>query len=307
MNKIIVTGARGFIGRHTLPFLEKLGFEVHAITSKEIEAQSQNGKGPTWHKVNILDAKEVDVLCENVGASHLLHLAWYDNPRDRMTSERNIEWVEATLHLARKFSENGGKRFVMGGSCTEYDWKFGYCNESVTPTNPQSIYGECKLAVHKILEKYSTQIGLSYASGRTFFVYGPHEAESRLVAYAIRCLLMKQEAKMSHGNQMRDYLHVVDVADALVKLLVSDISGAVNIGSGRAVKLREIVDMAGEKLNALHLLAYGPVESIFDSPVVMADNSRLRNELEWVPKFDLEEGIEDTIKWWQKELEITAA
>lgn len=305
MRKIIVTGARGFIGSHTIPFLKERGYEIHAITSKSTSLELRDDV--IWHSVDLRDAHQVMVLCNEVRADSLLHLAWYDNPEDRMVSKKNIEWVVATLNLAREFAVNGGERFVMGGSCTEYDWQYGYCSEYRTPTTPQSIYGECKASVHNILEKYARKVGLSYACGRIFFVYGPHEAKNRLVAYAIRSLIMKQKANFSHGHQMRDYMHVADVADALITLLASDLNGAINIGSGRASQLREIVGLAAKKLNGPHLLSYGPVGSTFDSPLVMADITRLRDELGWTPKYDLERGIDDTIKWWKEELKVTAA
>jgi len=303
MKKVIVTGATGFIGRHTIPILQELEYDIHAITSKS--DRNDLRQDINWHSVDLLKPDEVTGLCRTIKANYLLHLGWYDNPSDRMISEQNIKWVEASLHLAREFAGNGGKRMVLGGSCTEYDWRYGYCSESITPTHPESMYGECKSALHKILEKYARKQGLSYASGRIFFVYGPYEQEKRLVTYAIRSLLMRKKANLSHGHQMRDYLYVGDVADALVTLLTSDVTGAVNIGSGRAVKLREIVNLVGEKLNGLGLLTYGPVESTFDSLVVMADISRLRDELDWEPKYDLEDGIEETINWWKDEIKAT--
>jgi len=303
MEKVVVTGASGFIGKHTLPYLKKLNFDIHAITSSE--KVDNLDKDITWHSLDIFDLKKVSEFCKEVSAPNLLHMAWYGGDKDRMTSSTNVKWVEASLHLIRQFAENNGKRIVMAGSCTEYDWKYGYCNEKITPENPQSLYGQCKSSVNRIVAEYAEKNDLSYANGRIFFVYGPHEQEQRLVAYAIRSLLKKQIANLSHGNQMRDYMHVDDVADALVQLLVSDVKGAVNIGSGRAVKLREIVDLIGEKLDGQELLEYGPVESKFDSPVVLADITKLRGELGWTPKFDLESGIADTINWWKNELKVT--
>ena len=305
MKKVIVTGARGFIGRHTIPFLKEQGFDIHAITSKPITEKLRNDI--TWHSIDLLDPDQVTNFCKKINATHLLHLAWYDNTTDRMTSAENIVWVGASLHLVQQFAQNGGERVVLGGSGTEYDWRYGYCSEELTPTKPESFYAQCKTSLHAIIKKYALTTNLSYASGRVFFVYGPHEQENRLVAYAIRSLLLRQQASMSHGHQMRDYMHVADVADALVKLLASKITGSINIGTGRAVKLREIVNLIGEKLDGLDLLEYGPVESKFDSPLVMADISKLRDELEWEPNYDLESGIEDTIKWWQEEMKITTA
>lgn len=304
MEKVVVTGASGFIGKHTIPFLKKQNFDIHALSSSKKNIDNPDND-VSWHSIDIFDFKKVSEFCKELGASNLLHMAWYGGDKDRMTSSMNVNWVEASLHLIRQFVENDGKRIVMAGSCTEYDWKYGYCTENITPEKPQSLYGECKSSVNRIVEKYAEKNDIRYANARIFFVYGPHEQEQRLVAYAIRSLLKNQKANLSHGNQMRDYLHVDDVADALVKLLASDVEGAVNIGSGRAVKLREIVDLIGEKLDGQELLEYGPVESKFDSPVVLADITKLRDELGWAPKFDLERGIADTIKWWKNELKIT--
>lgn len=301
MEKVVLTGASGFIGKHTIPYLKSQGFDIHALIVSE--KTDDLDKDITWHTIDIFDFKKISEFCREIKASNLLHLAWLGGDKDRMTSSININWVEASLHLVRQFAENDGKRIVMAGSCNEYDWQYGYCSEKITPNNPESLYGECKSSVNRIVEKYAQKNGISYSSGRIFFVYGPHEQEKRLVAYAIRSLLKKQKAALSHGNQIRDYLHVDDVADALVKLLVSDVTGTVNIGSGCAVKLREIVDLIGEKLDGKELLDYGPVESKFDSPVVLADITRLRNELGWKPKYDLDQGLEDTIEWWKNELQ----
>ena len=74
-----------------------------------------------------------------------------------------------------------------------------------------------------------------------FFLYGPHEHPDRLVSSVILSLLRGEPAKCSHGRQIRDYMHVQDVANGLVALLDSDVRGAVNVSSGQATTLREIV------------------------------------------------------------------
>ena len=131
-------------------------------------------------------------------------------------------------------------------------------------------------------------------------MYGPHEFENRFVAYVINSLLQNKEAKLSHGTQIRDYLHVSDVAHALVKLLKSNMVGPVNIASGQPVQLRTIADMIGEKLNKSDLLTYASREKKAEPhPVVLADTTRLRDELSWSPDYNLEDGITNTIEWWK--------
>ena len=305
MKKVVVTGASGFIGRQILPLLKGTSLEVHAVTSKmppeELKAFA------TWHTVNLLDAQRVSAFCKNVQADRLMHLAWYDGVHDRKRSLENMAWVEASLHLIRNFVESGGERIVYAGSCAEYDWNYGYCQEESTPTTPHTFYGQCKNSLHNILEKYCQQKGVSYACGRIFFVYGPHEFEDRLVAYIVNALLRNQRANLTHGNQLRDYLHVADVADALMKLLESKMTGPVNIASGRPVTLRTIANMIGKKLNKSELLSYSSREGKVDNhPVVLANTARLRDDLKWTPAYDLEEGITSTIDWWRNKQLSTA-
>ncbi|WP_185958221.1 NAD-dependent epimerase/dehydratase family protein [Fodinibius sediminis] len=304
MEKVIVTGATGFIGRQTLPFLQRRGFDIHALTSRGKTGKAAGNA--TWHQVDIFDYERVRQLCMEVKAEKLLHLAWYDVPGDRMSSPENLAWVGASLHLVRSFIENGGQKIVQAGSCAEYDWRYGYCRERFTPTDPESFYGECKASLNKVVEGYCRQKGVHFASGRIFFVYGPHESENRLVAHVIKSLLAKRQASLTHSNQIRDYLHVADVAGALVALLASNVEGAVNIASGRPIVLRSMVDMIGRKLNAPEFISYGKRGNTKDRhPVVFADVNRLSKEVGWRPTYSLDDGIDATIDWWKENQKIT--
>lgn len=305
MERIIVTGATGFIGRQTIRILQNYDFEIHAITSKD--KREDLADDIFWHSVDLFDYPKVADVCREIEATNLLHLAWVDDHKERMTSLVNIAWVEASLHLTRRFADNGGQRMVLGGSCAEYDWRYGYCNEELTPTEPGTLYGECKSSLNRIIEKYSQERGIHYSCGRIFSVYGPYELESRLVPHVINSLLAGRQAEIKHPNQIRDYLHVTDVADALVRLLISGISGPVNIASGQAKTLREIAELIGRKLDKKELIIYGNENGIRDeASVVFADISRLRKEVGWVPKYDLDKGINTTIDWWKDQLKIKA-
>lgn len=305
MDKVIITGATGFIGRHAVPLLKCHGFDVHAVTSKQVPPNISDDI--TWHLVNIFDYERVNALCREIGASHLLHLAWHDVPGERMTSPQNLAWVEASLQLVRKFSENGGRRIVLAGSCAEYDWEYGYCNEKITPIEPASLYGECKASLNRILMKYCLAQGLEYACGRIFFVYGPHESEERFVPYLINSLLAEQKAKILHGNIIRDYMHVSDVANAMVKLLVSRVQGPVNIASGVPHSLQEIGVLISRKLLKPGFIDYGSKEDSDDTaPVLFAGVSRLRDELNWRPKYNVSRGMDDTIRWWKNKQKVNA-
>lgn len=296
MKRVLVTGARGFIGRHSLPHLLAAGYEVHAISSRE----KPRHKDVIWHQADLLTPGVAGSLLAAVKPSHLLHMAWYAVPGLYWTAAENFPWVRASLELLDAFAGNGGQRFVAAGTCAEYDWRYGWCSEGITPLAPSSPYGKCKNALRSLLEAKSQQAGLSCGWGRVFFLYGPHEHPSRLVSSVIVSLLRKQPALCSTGNQVRDFLHVSDVASAFVAMLSSDIRGAVNIASGRPVAIRDVVHRIGAELGCTELLKLGarptPPE---DPPLLVADVRRLSQELDWRPEFDLESGLSGTIAWWR--------
>ncbi len=295
MKKVLITGATGFIGRHCLPILTQKGYEIHAVSPQFIG----ESEGPVrWHTIDLLNASLVFSLLEDIKPTHLLHFAWYTEPGKCWTALENIIWTQASLDLLQSFLVHGGQRVVMAGTCAEYDWTYSYCSENITPLAPHSLYGVCKHALQTILYEFCKQTKLSGAWGRIFFLYGPNEHPKRLVPSVINSLLAHKQAECTHGNQIRDYLYVQDVADAFVELLDSDLQGAVNIASGSPVALRDIIFKIADKLDGNDLIRLGALTPSADEPsMLFADVRRLTQELKWSPKIDLHTGLDLTINW----------
>jgi len=299
MKKVLVTGATGCVGRHAITSLAAAGWEVHGVTSRA--AALPETPGVTWHRANLLVRGQAEELVTRVAPTHLLHLAWYIAPGRWADAPENFAWVEASLALLRTFREHGGARFVGAGSCLEYDWSYGYCGETRTPRTPHTIYGTCKHALELLVSAAAGE-DFSTAWGRIFFLYGPHEHPDRLVASVVRSLLGGGPALCSHGNQVRDYLFVQDVADAFVALLDSTFTGPVNIASGRPVTLKTIVDRIGALMDRPDLIRLGArPAAATDTPLVVADVARLHASLPWRPQVDLDDGIRRTIAWWNSQ------
>ena len=297
MTRLLITGATGFIGR---PAVEaaRARFEVHAT------ARAPRAPFPPdvrFHRCDVLDAHETERLVAAVRPTHLLHLAWIAAPGVYWTSPENHRWVEASKRLLLAFARHGGRRAVAAGSCAEYDWgAAGVCREAGTPTRPRTTYGRCKLEFGHWAETCGRARGICVARARLFFLYGPHEHPARLVPSVAGALLAGSPAACSSGTQVRDFLHVADAADALVALAHSTLTGPVNVGSGEPVAVRDVIGRVAAACGRPNLVRFGERETpASEPPLLVADATRLRDELGWRPRTELATGLCETVSWWR--------
>jgi nucleoside-diphosphate-sugar epimerase len=313
--RVLVTGAAGFIGRWSVPPLASGGYEVHAVTHGTPRELPPQLRDVEMHVADLLDAAAVDRLMTAVKPTHLLHFAWIATPGVYWTSPDNYRWLAASRHLLQSFRSRGGERAVMAGTCAEYDWsQVAVCHELDSPLADGRLaegaaraegegavmpYAECKLALYRALVEFG-DAGLSTAWGRIFFQYGPGEHPDRLVASVIRHLLSAREAPCSHGRQIRDFLHVADVGAAFAALLDSAVTGPVNIGSGNGIALAELLGEVAGQIGRPDLLRMGARASAPGEPAILvADVTRLRDEVGWRPRVTPADGIRDAIEWWR--------
>ena len=299
--RVLVTGATGFIGRQVLPLLTAGGHEVFAVGRRERPPSLV--EDVQWHTCDLLDSAQLSQLLSETGPTDLLHFAWYAEPSRYWSAPENVLWVESTLQLFRRFVESGGTRVVMAGTCAEYDLRHGFCSEGLTPLRPTTLYGASKHAVATVVTTAAEHLGVSAAWGRIFFLYGPREHPARLVAGVATALLRGEPAACSHGRQLRDFLHVKDVASAFVHLLHSDLEGPVNVASGTAVSVGEVALAIGELVGRPELVQLGTRSAPADEPpLIVADVRRLEQEVGWEPRITLTSGLRETVDWWRHNL-----
>lgn len=300
MNKVLLTGARGFVGRHCLSRLIGAGFEVHAVSSSTIPPQAV--RRCVWHVADLLNTVQADRLIDEVKPTCLLHLAWITAPGEYWTSPLNDTWRKASEHLIESAASNGVKRVVVAGTCAEYDWSAGRCDEKTTLVAPKSPYSRSKDELRTKVESLSEQHGFGAAWARLFFLYGPGEPAGRLVPSIVNHLLQDEPAECSEGMHRRDFMYIQDAAAALVALVQSDLAGPVNVGSGKAVAIRDIAMKLGQALGKPHLIRLGARNSDrAEPPLVVAGTDRLEGDLGFRPRWDMDRGLADAIAWWRSQ------
>jgi nucleoside-diphosphate-sugar epimerase len=302
VKRVLVTGASGFIGRHTLEPLLAAGAEVHAVSARD--APLDVPAGVRWHRADLLAHGAARELIRRLQPSHLLHLAWYARPGSNLTAGVNIDWVHASMRLLDAFGEAGGDRAVFAGSCAEYTWEpRTHCMEGATPTDPATLYGLAKHRLHTMAAELAPQMGVSLAWARIFFVYGPHEQHERLAAAVARALLRGEEVACSHGRQIRDFLYAPELGSALTALLRSDVTGPVNVASGAPVRVADLIDAIAAAAGRPELVRLGAKPAVRGEPDrLTAEVKRLREEVGWSSSVGLQEGAARTVGWWRRRL-----
>jgi nucleoside-diphosphate-sugar epimerase len=289
VKRALVTGASGFVGRAAVKALTGAGYDVHTVSR-------HGGESANGHAVDLLQSGAAEELIRDARPSHLLHLAWTTEHGRYWEDPTNADWVAATRRLLDAFGNAGGSRFVLAGSCAQYDWSSGEpLSETNSQRRPATLYGRAKQEATEIVEAS----GLSAATPLLFFPYGPRERPERLVPSVTRRLLVGEEAPTSSGTQVRDFVHVSDCGGALAALVDSEVTGSVNVGSGEGTSVAAVAEAVARIVGRPDLLRLGALPG-GDETFVVGAVDRLRDEVGFSPRLSLEEGLRDAVEWWRQ-------
>jgi nucleoside-diphosphate-sugar epimerase len=282
--RVLVTGARGFIGSHVVTALEARGADVSAFARPD-----------DYH-----DAQTVERVFRKVSPSILVHCAWRLAPgSDYLGDPANSHEVVASLRLFRLAQAAGCARIVGVGTCLEYAGADGPVAETA-PLQPRTLYGTSKAALFFASAAWAREADVSLAWARLYFPYGPAEAKHRLIPTVVNGLLRGERVATTAGTQRRSWIFAPDAGDAIAAIAMSDVDGPVNVGAEEVVAVRDVVERIADMLGRRDLLDIGAFPPRPDDPQVLwADIRKLTSSVKWKPTRDLNAGLEETIAWWQ--------
>jgi nucleoside-diphosphate-sugar epimerase len=290
--RAFVTGASGFIGQAVVARLRAAGAEVHA---------------PGRDEADLLQAEAAASWMARLQPSHLVHLAWTTMPGRYWDDPANHDWVLASLALLRAFAAAGGRHAFLAGSCAEYDWQDGHLDEASTALRPATRYGRCKAALGQLAPDLASAIGVTLAWGRIHFPYGPGERPERLVPYLVSSALQGRVAATGPGDVARDFIHVADLADAIVQLAKAGHHGALDLCSGHSTPVAEIAAHIGRLTGREDLLRIGALPARPGEPRLLASTPRTLLRLGWAPKIDLASGLRQCVQAERQRLQAVVA
>ncbi len=327
MNKILVTGAGGYIGSVTSAQLLDAGFEIVAVDNfsrgfkKPLELlQEKYGKEKfRYYELDLVDGNFENLFKNEQGVDLVMHFAAYcsvgesvDHPG--MYHKNN---VKGSLHLLEAIYKEGIRNFVFSSTCAVYGQSEYLPIDEDHPRHPLSPYGESKKEVEDLITGGKFQ-DLNYVILRYFNVTGATEDGAlgdgkkpsiHLVQNAIRGALGIEPFKLLYPrvdtpdeSPVRDYVDVCDLADAHKKAAEYLLKGGenliINLGTGSGYSVLEIVksveDLTGKKIN----LEKGKTRE-GDPAELFADNYKAREILHWKPERSLKDSINSLIKWYE--------
>jgi nucleoside-diphosphate-sugar epimerase len=277
--KTLVLGASGFIGSAFLK--QDLDDDIEIVTR-------DNYTDATRYKKHIGDIKDKDFLksLARQKFEKVINLAWEGLPDiSEKTNRFNLEFQ---LNVIKVFADSGTKQFDMAGSCLEYGDFEGKAKEADIGGN-LSDFANSKLQLLDFLRAQN----LMYRWFRIFYVYGPRQHNKSLLASAYSCAKIGAKLHVTDPNIARDFIYIDDVASVICKL-TSNLSaqGVFNIGSGVSTEITLLVSKVYD-----HFGLNYDVLKVDHGRTLTADTSRIRELCGWYPKFTIENGIKQYIRW----------
>jgi UDP-glucose 4-epimerase len=299
---VLVTGGAGFIGSHVVDRLVGDGYSVGVVDNLSTGNLANIRTHVNHGSVDFVraDVRDRDVIGKLVhDAEAVIHLAGIvsvpfslENPG--LTYEVN---VEGTRGLLSACVWSGVKKFILASSCSVYGSPRYLPVDEVHPTGPISPYAVSKLEGERCCQEPISRSGLEVVVLRLFNVYGPRQASGEYSGVIPKFLERAETGQplviYGEGSQTRDFVHVMDVANAITTLVQDgDAEGVFNVGCGKAVSIgdlaKTVLSLSGRDCGIIYERS-----RVGDIAHSVADTSKARKAFAYAPRVALEEGLQE--------------
>jgi nucleoside-diphosphate-sugar epimerase len=235
LERILVTGGNGFIGRHVVRRLRENGYDPLITVSPSHHPL------PDTSFLDVTDPAAVQALFDSYKPATVLHLAGTTGHNDPAGSNCRRMNLDATVNIVDAAAGKNVSRLILIGSAAEYGSQPTPFREDM-PARPVSAYGRSKAEACEYAMRAFSAAGLPVTVLRVFTAYGPGQSDKMFLSQLIAAALKGESFVMSDGQQRRDMVHIGDVVRAILRSMTIDNAAGriINIGSGRGTRLKDI-------------------------------------------------------------------
>ena len=294
MQKILVTGASGFLGKNLISkILSNKNFIIYAlIHSKRYELRDK--KNLFFIDCDITNSKKLKKKL-NLNFDYVINFAGNINHKNK--KETYNAHFKGLKNILNAINVDQLKLFIQIGSSLEYgNAKSPHFESQVC--NPKSHYGKSKFLATKLIKRKIK----NYIILRLYQVYGPFQKKNRLIPITIDSCLKNNSFACSEGKQMRDFLYVNDFIKLILKILNKKNvkKGIYNVGSGKSIKIKTVIEKIIKKIKKGKPL-FGKIKMRKEEIINSYPNiSKIKKAFKWKPTTELEKGLIKTIKSYEK-------
>ena len=255
MERIIVSGANGFIGRNLIEKLVKMDYEVIAL-DKEFNQELELNEKVNCITCNLFDINSIDIHAED--ATVFVHLAWAATSGEmRGDYDAQLKNVKMTCDCVKFAANIGCQKFIYASSINEVE-TYEYLNMNNIEPGKGYIYGAGKLAAHLMGETVAFQERIDFIPILITNIYGAGEKSARLINSSIRKLLKNERCSFTEGNQTYDFIYVDDAINSIVSIIERGKGfNLYYIGSGKPKPLKEFLITMKEIVNPKATIGLG--------------------------------------------------
>ncbi len=296
---ILIVGGTGFIGYHLAKKAIQKKFIVTSISTKPAK-KIRYLKKVKYIFCDISNKTQLKKVIKKP-FDYVVNLGGYvDHTNKKKTHKSHYNGCK---NLADIFLHNPPIIFLQIGSCVEYGFKKSPQNESFKCNiqSNKSTYGKAKLLASRYLIDLYKKKKFPASILRLYLAYGPKQDENRLIPITIMACLRNKTFNCSSGEQLRDFIYIDDLVKAIFKLIKSNKSkGQIfNIGSGKPIKVREIIEKI-KKISKGGIPLYGKIKFRKDEiKKLYPDIKKIRREINWRPNIPFDKGLQSTIKFYK--------